>query len=298
MRWERFLRNCAFAMILFLLVDGLEATHLPGAAAVRAYIAYAVTTDWDFRPTLDRATAGAKGLVSYTERLGLRLRRQGTAPPAGQGLAPAAIQAKPPATASAEVRPVESAAVPKAAGEPEAPLSGRAGLRESDAGAVWAKTVPPFAGNARVAPAAPAGGAHPEPAPTRSTGGAHLTWPVQGPVTEPFGYRRHPISRLLGPHEGIDLAVASGTPVCAAAPGRVTAVFRGLTGGLTVELAHDGFTTRYLHLSSAKVKVGETVNAGALIALAGATGVATGPHLHFEVRMDGRPVDPLPLLPR
>lgn len=265
MRWERFFRNCAFAVILFLLVDTLEATHLPGTEAVRAYIAYAVTTNWDYQATLDRARNGARGLVSYTERLSERF-----------GLAPTPVTDQrspetPEVTGAAEV--LTAAVAPQVTGAAPVPASPQGLVPER---------VPPPATAER------------EPRGEDE----RLAWPAKGPVTGNFGYRRHPISRLLGPHEGIDLAVPTGAPVTAAAPGRVTAVFRGLTGGLTVELSHAGFTTRYLHLSAAKVKVGDQVEAGSLIALAGATGVATGPHLHFEVRMAGRPVDPLPLLPR
>ncbi|HHW15758.1 MAG TPA: M23 family metallopeptidase [Firmicutes bacterium] len=125
-----------------------------------------------------------------------------------------------------------------------------------------------------------------------------LVWPVEGRVTESFGPRNHPIRRLMGMHEGIDLAVPAGTPVKAAAPGRVKAAFRGLTSGLSVDLDHGGFTTRYFHLSAIKVQVGQVVKAGEVIGLAGSTGLSTGPHLHFEVHVDGRPVDPLSLLPR
>jgi len=119
-----------------------------------------------------------------------------------------------------------------------------------------------------------------------------LARPLQGPVTDGFGPRG---SRF---HTGIDIPAPAGTGVAAAAPGRVS--YAGwLAGGwgLLVAVAHrDGTRTLYAHLSRVEVRVGERVQAGWQVGRVGATGDATGPHLHFEVRVRGAAVDPLPAL--
>jgi len=123
--------------------------------------------------------------------------------------------------------------------------------------------------------------------PTGGSPGA-LGWPVSGPVTSPFGMRW---GRM---HEGIDIAVPSGTPVHAAAAGRV--VYAGWMSGYgnLVALDHGGgLSTAYGHNTSLAVSVGEDVDAGQVIAYSGSTGHSTGPHVHFEVRVNGEPVDPL-----
>jgi murein DD-endopeptidase MepM/ murein hydrolase activator NlpD len=98
-------------------------------------------------------------------------------------------------------------------------------------------------------------------------------------------------------HAGIDWAVPVGTPVRAARAGRVTFAGPSSSYGLRVDLDHGtGFVTKYAHLSSIKVRLGQTVTAGQLIALSGNTGRSTGPHLHFETRQNGSPIDPLGLL--
>jgi murein DD-endopeptidase MepM/ murein hydrolase activator NlpD len=119
-----------------------------------------------------------------------------------------------------------------------------------------------------------------------------LARPLQGPVTDAFGPRG---SRF---HTGIDIPAPAGTGVAAAAPGRV-AYAGWLAGGwgLLVAIAHrDGTRTLYAHLSRIEVHVGELVQAGWQVGRVGATGDATGPHLHFEVRVRGAAVDPLPAL--
>jgi murein DD-endopeptidase MepM/ murein hydrolase activator NlpD len=119
-----------------------------------------------------------------------------------------------------------------------------------------------------------------------------LARPLQGPVTDGFGPRG---ARF---HTGIDIPAPTGTGVVAAAPGRV-AYAGWLAGGwgLLVAVAHrDGTRTLYAHLSRVEVRVGERVQAGWQVGRVGATGDATGPHLHFEVRVRGAAVDPLPAL--
>ncbi len=123
-------------------------------------------------------------------------------------------------------------------------------------------------------------------------------WPVRGTISSPFGPRIHPIYSIPSFHTGIDIAVAEGTPVRAAAGGIVT--FSGWQEGfgLLVVIDHgNGYETYYGHLSKLLVSSGQSVSAGETIALSGNTGLSTGPHLHFEVRYLGSPVDPRPLLP-
>lgn len=132
----------------------------------------------------------------------------------------------------------------------------------------------------------------------RAKGTPALAAPVASPrVTSGFGMRTHPITGQRRHHDGVDLAGAVGDPVRAAAPGRVT--WSGPRGGygLLVEIDHGGgWATRYAHLSRAAVPVGATVETSQLIGHVGATGQVTGPHLHFELRRDGTPVDPAPAM--
>jgi murein DD-endopeptidase MepM/ murein hydrolase activator NlpD len=115
-------------------------------------------------------------------------------------------------------------------------------------------------------------------------------------VTSPFGSERmHPILQRVLPHLGVDYAAAAGTPVRAAGDGSVAAAeWRGGYGNL-IEIQHpNGYTTRYGHLSgfAPAAQPGTFVRQGEVIGYVGATGLATGPHLHYEVRRRGRPVDP------
>jgi murein DD-endopeptidase MepM/ murein hydrolase activator NlpD len=99
-------------------------------------------------------------------------------------------------------------------------------------------------------------------------------------------------------HSGVDLVAASGTPVHAAAAGAAEVAMSSGGYGIHVLLHHGlHLVTLYGHLSAAAVRSGEPVEAGQVIGRVGSTGLSTGPHLHFEVRRDGRAVDPLPLLP-
>jgi murein DD-endopeptidase MepM/ murein hydrolase activator NlpD len=119
-----------------------------------------------------------------------------------------------------------------------------------------------------------------------------LAWPVQGPLGSLFG------PRGFGFHAGVDIVAGAGAPVAAAAPGRVVwAGYRAGGWGLLVTIAHrDGVRTMYAHLSRVGVRVGERVGVGTRVGRVGATGDATGPHLHFEVRLRSAAVDPLPAL--
>lgn len=130
--------------------------------------------------------------------------------------------------------------------------------------------------------------------------GAHTAfaflWPARGIFTSGFGMRRHPLFGILHRHTGVDIAALWGTPVLAAAQGRV--IYAGWFGGYgkIVVIDHgDGISTLYGHLSSLLVVAGDGVRRGQPVGRVGSTGYSTGPHLHFEVRIDGRPVDPVRL---
>jgi murein DD-endopeptidase MepM/ murein hydrolase activator NlpD len=126
------------------------------------------------------------------------------------------------------------------------------------------------------------------PGPTGSPSAAGFIWPVHGILTSPFGWRW---GRM---HEGIDLAVPSGTPVVAAASGTViVAGWMGGYGNLVVIDHGNGIATAYGHNTSLAVGYGQYVAQGQLISYSGSTGHSTGPHVHFEVRVNGSPVDPL-----
>lgn len=113
-------------------------------------------------------------------------------------------------------------------------------------------------------------------------------------VTSSFGYRRHPLEGGRRFHAGVDLAAPNGTPVYAAAAGQVAVAGHAGGYGLLVELEHgSGLETRYGHLSRLNVVPGQTVQTGELIGFVGSTGNSTGPHLHYEKRINGVPVDPL-----
>lgn len=130
------------------------------------------------------------------------------------------------------------------------------------------------------------------------SGNSPFIWPLRGRLTSLFGPRTHPIYGTPDFHTGIDLAVPEGTPIHAAAPG--TVIWAGTKGGYGVLVVIDhgnGYQTYYGHLSRALVRVGQFVEVGQVIALSGNTGLSTGPHLHFEVRKSGEPINPLPLLP-
>lgn len=127
-----------------------------------------------------------------------------------------------------------------------------------------------------------------------SGGTGQLSWPASGPITSPFGGRIHPITgRWIG-HTGIDIGVPYGVPVCAADSGKVIlASWYGGYGNAVVIDHGNGISTLYGHNSSLAVSVGQSVSKGEVVAYCGSTGMSTGPHVHFEVRVNGTPVDPL-----
>jgi len=116
-------------------------------------------------------------------------------------------------------------------------------------------------------------------------------------ITSGFGYRSDPIHGAAAMHAGLDFRGPIGSPIHAAADGRVSFVGIKEGYGKVVEITHgNGLMTRYAHMSAWRAKVGQTVDAGDIIGLIGNTGRSTGPHLHFEVRIHDRAVNPRPFL--
>ena len=122
---------------------------------------------------------------------------------------------------------------------------------------------------------------------------ANFVRPVAGALSSQFGWRNVAVNGNRY-HGGVDFAANSGTPVAAARDGVVTRAGWWGTYGYAVAVDHgDGSETRYAHLSLLHVALGAVVRQGDLIGAVGSTGASTGPHLHFELRFDGRAVDPL-----
>ena len=128
--------------------------------------------------------------------------------------------------------------------------------------------------------------------------GKKVIWPVKGPISSPFGPRIDPIFHVPSFHTGLDIAVDMGTPILAAAAGKV--IYSGQMEGYgnVVILDHGGaFATLYAHMSVIGASLGQVVTQGQRIGAVGCTGLCTGPHLHFETRVGGVPVNPLSFLP-
>lgn len=122
-------------------------------------------------------------------------------------------------------------------------------------------------------------------------------WPAYGRITSGFGLRTHPIFGTSEMHTGIDIGAPTGSPVFAAQAGRVTVAGYESGYGRLVVIDHgSGVTTRYSHLSVIDVRVGQVVQHGETVGRIGSTGFSTGPHLLFEIRVNGRPLDPLKYL--
>ena len=141
--------------------------------------------------------------------------------------------------------------------------------------------------------AALAGGSAPNEAGAGAPG--DLSWPVSGPITSPFGMRLDPVSgEFTRMHTGIDIGAPMGATIGAAASGRV--ILAGWTdggyGNMIVVDHGGGLSTLYAHCSNVFVSAGQDVQRGTPLGAVGSTGHSTGPHLHFEVRMNGQPVDP------
>ena len=131
-----------------------------------------------------------------------------------------------------------------------------------------------------------------------SVGSGRMIWPLSGPITSPFGWRTHPIFGTSRYHSGLDIGADYGDAVVAADGGVV--IYADWMGGYgkAVIIDHgNGVSTLYGHNSDLVVGEGQRVNKGQVIARAGSTGYSTGPHVHFEVRLNGSPTNPLDYLP-
>ncbi|MGC1379461.1 MAG: peptidoglycan DD-metalloendopeptidase family protein [Candidatus Baltobacteraceae bacterium] len=128
-------------------------------------------------------------------------------------------------------------------------------------------------------------------------GSGTFAWPVTGTITSPFGWRSNPFGGSPEFHQGLDIAAPTGTTVTAAAGGTVImAQWYGGYGNYILIDHGGGYSTGYGHLSAIFVANGQSVQRGQAIGAVGSTGQSTGPHLHFEVRINGKPVDPAPRL--
>ena len=124
-------------------------------------------------------------------------------------------------------------------------------------------------------------------------------WPAEGKLTSGFGWRRNPFGRTWKFHSGIDIAGKRGTPIYSPARGKVSSVSYNSGYGRMLEIDHGfGIKSVYAHCNSIRVREGDEIKRGDLVATIGNTGRSTGPHLHFELRLDGHPVDPMDYLPR
>ncbi len=129
--------------------------------------------------------------------------------------------------------------------------------------------------------------------------GGKLAWPVpaRGKITSNYGNRKHPISKKIEFHKGVDIPAPSGSSIVSAEGGTVISTGRQSGYGLTVVVDHgNGLSTLYAHCSKINVKVGQKVKRGENIAKVGSTGYSTGPHLHFEVRVKGKTTNPVSYL--
>jgi murein DD-endopeptidase MepM/ murein hydrolase activator NlpD len=130
--------------------------------------------------------------------------------------------------------------------------------------------------------------------PATSTGNGSLSWPIRGPIDSPFGWRIHPITWDRRYHTGLDIDGPAGMPIKAAKSG--TVILAGVKGGYgnAVMIDHgNGWVTLYAHQQSLNVSVGQWVTPRTTIGWVGSSGNSTGPHLHFELIINGSPVDPM-----
>ena len=173
---------------------------------------------------------------------------------------------------------------------------GLAAVRAVPAGAGHERTLSqePTIDEASALPIVAVDASYPDGAKAQGLRSASLNWPAPGIITSPFGGRRH--------HPGIDINGATGDPVVAAGDGTVLLAGMAPAGysgyGNVVMIDNGGgITTLYAHLSRVDVAMGQAVQQGQRLGAIGMTGFATGPHLHFEVRVDNKPTDPVPWLP-
>ena len=193
------------------------------------------------------------------------------------------------ATPSSTPAPDAGSSSPSAAGSAAAPgeavetMGGMGGLQEVPYDTNYDKTMAP-----------PANASY-EPYTLTVT----PTLPVSGRVTSPFGYRWHPITKKLDFHTGVDIAAAKGTKIAAALAGTVVEAGQSRVYGNYILLQHgEDLYTFYGHCDSLQVAAGTVVRQGETIGYVGTTGLSTGPHLHLEIRLRGKQVDPRRVFPQ
>lgn len=119
-------------------------------------------------------------------------------------------------------------------------------------------------------------------------------WPIKGWLSSPFGYRISPFTEAKEFHRGIDISARMNAPIVAPADGIISSVRWDHISGKVISLSHGyGLVTRYAHLEKTLVKKGQVIKRGEIIALVGTTGRSTGPHVHYEVHLNGAPANPL-----
>ncbi len=126
-----------------------------------------------------------------------------------------------------------------------------------------------------------------------------LVYPLMGPrLSSDFGKRKHPVFRSVRHHHGVDLAAPEASPIRSIAAGQVVFAdpYAGY-GNLIVIRHENGMTSHYGHCDTIKTSIGARIRPGQIIGTVGSTGISTGPHLHFEIRLNGNPTDPEQLLP-
>lgn len=131
---------------------------------------------------------------------------------------------------------------------------------------------------------------------TRQSSDNDFFWPVSGNISSGFGMRRHPITRRSSFHSGIDIRSKSGTPIICPVDGVIISSQRAGAMGREVRVQSGGLILVFGHLSAYRCKNGQKIRAGQVLGLVGSSGRATGPHLHFSVKREGRWVNPLPYL--
>lgn len=121
--------------------------------------------------------------------------------------------------------------------------------------------------------------------------------PCTGEISSPFGQREHPVNGESNFHNGIDIAVDAGTDIKAIEDGIIQkSTYNQYSGNFVVIEHQDGYTSSYAHLRECRVSEGQSVKKGDIIGISGSTGIATGPHLHMEIRKESEPINPLELI--
>lgn len=133
---------------------------------------------------------------------------------------------------------------------------------------------------------------------TKSNGRSGIIVPSKGRLSSRFGIRKHPVTGVMKLHKGLDIAIPTGTKIVSVYDGVVLKSTADDVSGNYVKIDHGrGIETLYMHLSRRDIQQGEQIKKGQQVGLSGATGRVTGPHLHFETRKDGKPFDPLKVIP-